>query len=232
MRIRFQILLICYCVSLHSRGQEPPNQAQLAIEQFRQGSGLVNTFDHRYEGVKGIPFFAEDWLPGFLQLQEDYERTSGVKLHVDIYNQDVYVMPATGHSFFKLESLVHAIYLIQDDDTVKFIGVDADRIQQALHPHYYLQEMWKGAKLGFYRMPFKILHKADYKGAYANGDRYDEFIPDELWYIFDGEDYHKVKLNHKALTKTFPEMQDLIRKEKISTAADLIEALKSLDKGY
>ncbi|MCB0656493.1 MAG: hypothetical protein KDC57_10180, partial [Saprospiraceae bacterium] len=86
--------------------------------------------------------------------------------------------------------------------------------------------------LGFYRMPFKILHKADYKGAYANGDRYDEFIPDELWYIFDGEEFHKVKLNHKALTKTFPEMQDLIRKEKISTAADLIEALKSLDKGY
>ncbi|HPG07001.1 MAG TPA: hypothetical protein P5275_10810 [Saprospiraceae bacterium] len=212
--------------------QEPvPNQGRLAIEQFRQGSALINGFDNRYEGVKGTPFFVDQWLPGRLEVVGSKEIISDVHMQLDVFNQDVYVRPDAMHSFFKMESEIHFFELIQNaDDTLKFYQVDASAIHQTLHKKYYLMALWEGDNLSFFQLPFKILHKADYQGAYATGDRFDEFQPGDMWFVYNGREYQKVKLNQKSLIKLYPELKNNLKDMQIENVEDYVKALRWIDR--
>lgn len=205
------------------------NQAQVAIEQFRQGSALVNAFDNRYEGVKGTPFYADEWLPGRLEVAGAKDLISGVHLQLDVFNQEIYVRPDAMHSFFKMENEIRSFQLVQNGDTLLFYRVNADDINQSLHKNYYLKSVWQGHHLALYQLPFKILHKADYQGAYATGDRFDEFQPGDMWFLFDGKDYQKVKLNAKALVKLFPDLKSDLKNREITTEQDFIDVLQWID---
>ncbi|MEM8565709.1 MAG: hypothetical protein AAGF85_04570, partial [Bacteroidota bacterium] len=62
---------ILYAFSCCCYGQEDMygNVARNNLEAIGGASGVVRTFDNRYEGVKGTPYLFEHWKSGVLYLR-------------------------------------------------------------------------------------------------------------------------------------------------------------------
>ena len=70
-----------------------------------------------------------------------------------------------------------------------------------------LEVLFDSTQYGLLKEPRILFKKADYKGAYSNDIRFDEFVASPVYYLRKGNTYEKVKMKKKAIQKIIPEIR-------------------------
>jgi hypothetical protein len=208
-----------------------PYKSGLSAEQNLIAIGKLNPnaqggigFDDRYEGVKGSRMLFDTLLPAFvkvkgqeyfLQLEADIEAEANLLKYKNPSNGRYYTLAP--------ETITEVIfrYMEKDLDFKTTIGLP---FEKPLREQKFCQFLYKG-KSDLLKIAYKVLVKADYKGAYTSDTRFDEYKTDYKYYL-KGPDslFHQINLSKKSLSKLYPE-----RKEQISNSADPSEALNKED---
>lgn len=180
------------------------------------GSGpytMVNTIDHRYEGLRGSPYFLTDWNKGQIEMMAG-QNYKDVPIKFDAYRQqlillrtwvgsDSIIVNASQVKSFQFGNKDGQFYVFR-----RFPDAKTDDI--TLREGYYLV-LYQG-KSALLKRIVKTFKKADYKDAYSNDVRYDEFRSAFSYYLLKPDQtLVKVKLSDKALTDALNDHKDELK---------------------
>jgi hypothetical protein len=192
--------------------------AQDNLNRVSANSGVIQTIDQRYEGIKGTPVIFSDFLPGTLVVGE--ENIASVLLNFDAYNNEILY-----------KTCVDCPHKIADNSRVRSFVV-SDKITQrkfVIQPNdkksLEVREIMYEGKFQFYRTHKIVLEKADYQGAYSANQKYDEFKHTQLYFYSPGIQSVPLKIKTKNLKENFPrkadKLNDFIKQNKIDFKNDL-----------
>ncbi|WP_299821982.1 hypothetical protein [uncultured Pontibacter sp.] len=171
-------------------------------------SGVVQTFDNRYEGVKGSPYFFQNWGDAVIT-SVDNKVYASVPLKYNalentlVYQNNkgvIYVLAATIVDRFTLkDSLGLASYT--------FKKLDAP----AKTPDQFYLVLHEGPKILLAMRQDKHILKADFKGGYSAGRPYDEIVTQNVYYLHKpGKTAEKVKLSKKQLLEAIADQKEAV----------------------
>ena len=194
-----------------------PYKTGLTAEQNLIAIGKLNPnahggmgFDERYEGVKGSRMLFDTLLPSFVKVKgQDYF----IQLEADIEaeaNLLKYRNPSNNKFYALGTDMITAIVFKSNDQFLSFKTTAGLPFEKALKDQKFCQVLYS-SKPALLKIAYKVLVKADYKGAYTSDTRYDEYKTDYKYYL-KGPDslFHQVKLSKKSLAKLYPEKKELI----------------------
>ncbi|MEO0898077.1 MAG: hypothetical protein AAFY71_16830 [Bacteroidota bacterium] len=207
------------------------NQLNDAMVNLGQSSStMVQRFDQRYQGVKGSPYWPEQWTKGSLMMKNE-KWVKDVKIKYNSYSDQVVIL-LDGIEKAMINNMVPAFEINVEGKNYKFERI-AREVAPPLIAHEYYQVIYKSDRISFYFQPRKKLIKADYEGAYKTGNPYDEF-QDDLHYFIGKNDSRlkRIKLNKRAVLKAMEdrksEVKAFMKENKIvlNQPTDLIPVLK------
>lgn len=222
-----------------------PNARRNGYETYQStsqivGTGpytMVNTIDHRYEGLRGSPYFLTDWNKGQIEMMAG-QNYKDVPIKFDAYRQQLILLRTWvgNDSIIVNASLVKSFQFGSTDGQFyvfrRFPDVKTD--DATLREGYYLV-LYQGRSALLKRI-VKTFKKADYKDAYSTDTRYDEFRPIFSYYLLKSDQtLVKVKLSDKALTDALGDHKDELKafsKEQnltFKTEDDGIQLVKKYD---
>ena len=165
----------------------------------------VRTYDGRYEGVKGHPYFHEDWAIGHVLLENEKEYRN-VKLKYNVYQDQLIGLQHSKYSIILPKEQVRAFTMLNEDSSQRVNFVKALHLEEELSkvpPQQYVQVLYEG-KLKLYAVNRKLLEEADYRGAYSIGNTYDEYGElDAVFYLSGPWGVDKLKRRNKKALKVF-----------------------------
>lgn len=192
------------------------------------GNGVVRSFDNRYEGVKGSPFWVDQWLPGEVELNNGNKITN-VQIKFDALGHMLYLKTPRNDSVKLGEAFVKRFTAKQDDapQTFQRLSNAGDALKTKL-----VRVVYEG-KYSLAELIQKNMQKADFKGAYSSNVRYDEIYAENAYYLIrpDGTS-EKVKLNKKSIIGALgdaagPKVDEYAKTNKLDfkNESDLVKAL-------
>jgi hypothetical protein len=225
--------------------QNNPNDRRNGYETYQStdqivGSGpngMVNTIDHRYEGLRGTPYFLPDWAKGQIEMVAGLNYTN-VPLKFNAYQQqlvllrtwagnDSIIVDAGQVKKFTLKSNEGQTYLFKRFPLAK-TG------DQTLQNGYFLV-LYEG-KTALLKRITKTFKQADYKNPYSIDVRYDSFRDAFTYYLLKSDQtLTKFKLSGKSIIDVLGDRQDelktFIKQENLNfkTDNDAILLLKRYD---
>ncbi|WP_338871800.1 hypothetical protein WBJ53_26340 [Spirosoma sp. SC4-14] len=253
------LLIILTCIGASSLAQTAdstkkanvtfnPNSRRNGYETYRSTDeivgdktgpyGTINKIDHRYEGLKGTPYFLPQWTQGEIDMVNGQHYTD-VPIKFDAFRQylillrnragqDSIVVNSDQVKSFQLNSPTGQTYLFKHLPNLK---TDDESLKEG-----YLLVLYQGETSLFKRIT-KTFKAADYKDPYSNDVRYDSFKEAASYYLLKpDQSLVKVKLTKKSLLdaldhqsslKTFVEQHHLALKTE-NEAIALIKQYNSL----
>jgi hypothetical protein len=209
-----------------------PNSRRNGYENYQNaadvtGVGLnpgatINAIDHRYEGLRGTPYFLPDWSKGQIEMVNGQHYTE-VPIKFDEFRQhlimlrpwaggDSLIVNADQVKSFQLTDSNREVYLFRHLPTVK---TDNEILKEG-----YFIVLADGPTTLLKRVDKKF-KPADYKDPYSNGVRYDSFKEFATYYLLKPDQtLAKIKLSKKSLLDALGGHQDALKafadKEKLS----------------
>jgi hypothetical protein len=226
----FGVFFLAY---LNGISQNNPVQMQTNLDNLANSNySAILAKDDRYEGVKGSPFLSDQWLTGKVHAVNGkvYEN---VDLKYDIYNQEIYYRNPKNNLVTILNTFeISEFKLDVEEKERKFIRFNEKTIDPGLAGRFF--EVVADGKVKLLKLHLAIFKKASYQGAYAAGNRYDEFQPQsELWIYREDKAPDKLKKNAKKLAEWFDSDQVLdyikIEKTDLSDEESLIELFQKFE---
>jgi hypothetical protein len=186
----------------------------------------VRFFDNRYEGMKGSPYFNEEWAKADITANKTIFRNVEVKYNA--YESHIRYRNPEGAEFileaFKIDQVV-----MKDSKTNLVYVLKSFPALASLDPQLakgFAVPLYEGSNVQFVMVPVKNLIKANFKGPYSSGNKYDELQDDKLYYLMvPNQTVSKVKLTKKSLLKALPDKQDQV--DKYITSERLNASLES-----
>jgi hypothetical protein len=172
---------------------------------------MTTNMDELYEGIKGTPYLFNQWKQGNIYLN-DNTYINDVNIKYNIYTDDVlYLHSKSGDSLIIDRSLINSFEITDDNSgnlvLFKEISLRPDKNDKST----FVKVLYDG-KSKFIIKYTKTFIKADYKGAYSAGRKYDEYIDDYQYYIItNSTDPVKIKLNKKSVAKALSDKEDKIQ---------------------
>lgn len=205
-------------------GQEltmPDKFENLRLTGENSVGNTVRTYDGRYEGVKGHPYFSDEWLVGNVLLENEKEYQN-VKLKYNAYQDQLVGLQQEKYPILLEKDKVRAFTMMDEDSTgvLKFVKAKyLDHSLKRVDGDQYVQVLHQGS-VALYAVNRKLLNKANYRGAYNYGNKYDEFVNLEpTYYLAESDVASKLKLNKKTVVKSFDahaqELRKFIEQEQI-----------------
>lgn len=158
-----------------------PERQQIINEVGRDfNQGAVQTFDERYEGVKGTPFLVDQWSPGKVTMRNG-KVFANVELKYDLYRDEIVVKHPYDHAVIPDKRTITQFSLDaeQANDSSYFVLVDDLPNSRNFPPNHFAQVLYGSLSqpdastlLAVHK---KKLIKANFEGAYSANRRYDEF---------------------------------------------------------
>ncbi len=184
-------------------------QQNLDILGSTNMSTTVQTFDERYKGVKGTPFFLAQWGKANLLVQDKYEYQQ-VDLKYNVFDNNLLYRKPNGNliildlhqvnSFTLTDTLGLKTYSFKRLKDVS--GHDAKTVNQ------FFAILHEGTKSQLALLPVKSMVKADYQGSYSANRAYDELVDEPVYFFVDANKVmQRVKLNKKTLLKLLSDKQ-------------------------
>jgi len=172
---------------------------------------MVRTYDNRYEGMKGTPYFMEEWAKATIYANNTLFENVEVKYNV--YDDEILYRNPKGKEYilkpFKIDNFV-----LKDGRTQQeyiFKKYPALATEDAKFAQHFVLVLHEGKELQLVMVPQKHLMKANYKGPYSAGNKFDEFQDLQSYYLLGpAKAVQKVKLNRKNLLKALPGEQDKV----------------------
>ena len=183
---------------------------------------LVRTYDNRYEGVKGTPYFFDEWNKATISASNKVFQN--VEVRYNVYENNLQYRNSQGEAIifepFRVDSFSLKNSMTNQEYTFKKYPVLAS--QDVRLAGRFLAVLYEGEKTQLLMLPEKIFKKANYQGAYSTGNKYDELYDDNSFY-FVGPDQKlsKIKLNKKNLLRALSNKQDAVQRYASSNNLDL-----------
>ncbi len=224
-----------------------PNSQRNGYENFQNsanatGLGLspgatINTIDHRYEGLRGTPYFLPEWNKGQIEMVSGQNYTD-VPIKFDAFRQHLILLRSWvgGDSIIINADQVSSFQLRNSDgQAYRFKRFPAAKIGDEALKEGYFMVLYEG-KSSLLKRVVKTFKQADYKNPYSNDIRYDEFKLTSSYYLLKPDQtLIKVKLSDKALIEALGDHKDELkafaRQENLTfrTENDAIQLVKKHD---
>ncbi len=165
----------------HAQTKNAPERQQIINEvgkDFNQGA--VQTFDERYEGVRGTPFLSDQWTRGIVTMR-DGEVFNKVELKYDLYRDELVVKHPYDHAVIPEKRTITRFSLDtkQTKDSSHFVLVDYLPNFRKFPPNHFAQVLYGSLTnpnaSTLLAVHDKKLIKADYEGAFSANRPYDAF---------------------------------------------------------
>ena len=141
-------------------------------DEYNQG--VVQTFNERYEGVKGSPFLYDQWIRGRITVRNGHT-FENLKVKYDLYHDEIRVKRQDGAIVIPEKSSVQWFTLDSTTTRVRrFVRVDYLENYRKFPYNHFAEVLYEGKStlLALYN---KSLIRADYRGAYNANRPYDKF---------------------------------------------------------
>ena len=180
------------------------------------GSGpytMINTIDHRYEGLRGSPYFLPEWNKGQIEM-ETGKHYQDVPIKFNAYRQQLILLrPQVGNdSIIVNTSQVKSFQFgSSDGQFYLFRRYPAAKTGDETLKQGYFMVLYQG-KSSLLKRVTKAFKQADYKNPYSSDIRYDEFQDTFSYYLLKADQtLTKVKLSDKALIEAFGDHKDELK---------------------
>ncbi len=194
---------------------------------------LLRNIDALYEGVKGTPYFNEDFKTGDIYFP-DGSKINQIAIRYNIYRDELEFKNSTSGKIFIIDKKRINGFKINDsgeDLHFEYFILKPDKPEEKV----LIQVLYKGKTMLVLKHK-KMFIKADYKGAYASGEKYDEFQDDKDYYLItDNDIVQKIRLNKRSVLKALDNNQSGLKefslnaKIDFSDPADVIKLLVFYD---
>lgn len=171
------------------------------------GTGTVQTFDNRYEGVKGTPYVFEQFRQGEVFLKSKKKVVIKDLNYNCMENEIVYLDPATKVTRLMNRFKVDLFMLHDGTEMITFVPLKLEEDAETI----FAQVLYnKGSMV--YKVYEKEWVKANYEGGYSADRKYDEFVDKySLYFMKKGENVlYKAKKSKKQMLAAFPGLENQI----------------------
>lgn len=201
------LLSITFLYPVHSQTSTLPNSGLMESYISLGDVQIIQTFDSRYEGLKGTPFLYEDWTEGYVTFKGKKEADQkSFKMNINMYDHTLYVVLYDGTvGPLPAKHVEKVIFHPAEERTEQFIPMSRALVEDINDTTLgYYQVIYQGDVI-LLKNHKKFFQEADYKGAYSSDIRYDEYKDQTRYYISqDGKSFEKIKLKRKHLEKALP----------------------------
>ncbi|GAB3951508.1 hypothetical protein GCM10028805_31760 [Spirosoma harenae] len=222
-----------------------PNAQRNGYETYQStsqivGAGpytMVNTIDHRYEGLRGTPYFLPEWNKGVIEMVAG-QHYKDVPIKFDAYRQHLILLRTWvgGDSIIINADQVKSFQLKnQDGQFYVFRHIPTAKTSEEFLKEGYFLVLYQG-KTALLKRIAKVFKQADFKNPYANGERYDEFRNVVSYYVLKPDQtLEKVKLSDKSIIEALADHKDELKafaKESnlsVKTENDAIQLVQKYD---
>lgn len=209
---KFVFSILPVFLFINTMTQEPAQRlTENDLQNFSRGSIVtLPDINSLYEGVKGTPYLTDKWEKGEI-LFTNGTKIEDIKIRYNIYKDELEFMNSTsGKSFIIDRQKVEGFNLIVQDKTLSFRNFN-------LKPE-------KNDDLSFFRILYngsvtllrkykKEFRRADYRGGYATGKRYDEYIDGQDYYFVNySGNIEKIRLGKKSVLSVLNNKEAEIKK--------------------
>lgn len=205
------------------------------LQTFSVGkTNLLTNMDALYEGVKGTPYFIEDWKTGDISFLDGTEIIQ-INIRYNIYEDELEFKNSTSGQIFVIDrKRINGFRLNEPGDSLYFeyFNLKPDKPGEKS----FVQVLYRGETRLLLKHKKQFI-RADYQGAYANGNKYDEYKDDKDYFLVtDKETIQRIKLNKKSVLKALGDNQSALKefslKNKIdfSNPGDIVKLLVFYDR--
>lgn len=168
---------------------------------FNLSGNIIQTFDNRYEGVKGFPTFLEDHCAGAVELKKD-EVYSNVLINYDAVTDNLIAKSErTKANMIVRKDLVESFTLRDGLLEYEFIKLPVNGAPT------FLLTLSRG-NTSFFCKVSKEIKRAELGGAYnVSRDPYDEFRTVYTFYMTEGTSFKIIPQTKRGITKLFPTIE-------------------------
>ena len=168
------------------------------------GTGTVQTFDNRYEGVKGTPYVFEQFRQGEVFLKSKKKVVVKELNYNCMENEIVYLDPATKVTRLMNRFKVDLFMLHNGTEMISFVPVKLEEDAETI----FAQVLYNRGSM-VYKVYEKEWVKANYEGGYSADRKYDEFVDKySLYFMKEGDKVlYKAKKSKKQMLSAFPEQE-------------------------
>lgn len=196
-------------------------------EEIGGGTGAVRTYDLRYEGMQGTPYFIDEWLSGKLVFTNG---DAGKKSHLLKYNtqtKELMMKRPQGDSIIVFPNQITSFTINDASKNVSypFVKVENLKADGGTVPVCFLMVLYKN-KSSLLKYVSKNVLKANYQGGYSADRRYDSYVDNSQYFIRKADNsLVKVKVKKSsvldALEDKKAEIEAYIKKENLSFKNDI-----------
>jgi hypothetical protein len=224
------------CQCLFAQTDNSNNLIRDVDGRLNMGSYTTSTFDSRYEGLKGSPFFISEWISGQMAFV-DGKVFNEIPLKYNAYTKELMMKRPSGDSLIVFPYQVQSFTI---NDPVTKANFTFRRYPKAQTPKYDMREVYflvlYEGKTSLLKLVKKDLKKADYKDPYSNNVRYDTYEDANEYYLLmaDGK-MSKIKRSKKSVLEALSDkevaIKALLEQEKIEmkTERDLVRVVAKYD---
>jgi hypothetical protein len=231
-------IIITWGSTQAARGQAAPSagNADMQVNINSLIQGLPAALPNANPETKGSPYAIARWLPAHLTLHNNVALTP-VPLKYDVLNQRLLMRrDFKSPDSLQLQDNLVARFTLDEPATAlapararlfqRFTDAPDPRSRSA-----YVEVLHEG-RFGLLKQYIKVLHRADLKSAYGNGNQYDEVEDKQLYFLRRPDaSVVPVKLTLKSLLDAAPELAPKLKQAAATakTEADWATALHMAD---
>ena len=196
------------------------------------------TFDNRYEGVKGSPFLFPSWYKGSIHFAKKDTMSAPVDMNVNLITQTVNVRLKDG-SIGEINAMYTKGLKVLDKEQGNYrswVTLSEKDVEGKRSVRLKFYEALHSGTFSLLKSVGKSFVKADYSGAYAVGERYDEFVTEEsYWLQTPGQPYQEVRLKRKYVERALEAYADQVKalskehKLNLGRTEDIVQLLEFLE---
>ncbi|MBN2697693.1 MAG: hypothetical protein JXR52_02620 [Bacteroidales bacterium] len=170
--------------------------------------GNIQTFDNRYEGVKGTPFIFEEWHPGEVYLS-DKKKVFFNDINYNAFENEIVYMEVGSNRARVMNKYIVDLFRLFGKDTLTFVPLQLPGGKDKIFANVLYNR-----NSVVYKVFKKEFIKANYEGGYSADRRYDEFVDkvDLFFRKYDDDILYKVRRSKKYMISAFPEQSREITK--------------------
>lgn len=198
----FSIFILFLSLNIHAQ-EISGNDAQENL--FKIGgvdatNGVVRKFDHRYEGVKGTPFYFNSWTKGNIETV-DGRHIENLQLKYNAYEDELIMNKPKEGAIYLQKEIIRSFSLIDTNTEVHFVKYKHPK-KETEHKFYRL--IFKGSIILIEDLKV-VFEKANFQGGYSQDKRFDEFKKYPAFYYYNDSNAYpkKLKTTPSGVSKIF-----------------------------
>lgn len=196
---------------------------------------MVRTIDNRYEGLRGTPYFLNDWSKGQIEMI-DGKRFVDVPIKFDAFRQALILLrPKMGNDSIIIDRQSVSQFRLVSTDGQEYVFRRYPGIKSLEAEGTYFLVLYEG-KNSLLKRIVKTFQGADYKQPYSNNIRYDTFNNDFAYFILRPDNtLVRVKKSKKAIYEALSDkganFEEFAAQEKLNfkTDTDFAKIVKYYD---